>query len=191
MKPRRKQRRRAARRPRSFPRKQAWSTASSAPATWPIPLQITLPPHDCGNAVVGGTVVATFTNGDPELALALSDTVNGVYTSTWTPRTSTAQVTITANAAAPGLASASALINGAVVPNVAPALNQSGIVECVQSAGRRRPGARHCGGDLRFEPGCATGATDHWCRLPTKLNGSAGPDRRHRTHRCSISVPAR
>ena len=43
----------------------------SAPVSWPTPLAITLY-NDCGSAVGNGQVVATFSNGDPPLALPLA-----------------------------------------------------------------------------------------------------------------------
>ncbi len=55
------------------------------PAAWPTPLTIMLV-NDCGLAVSNGQVVATFSNGDPPLALAATDTTSGIYSGTWTPR---------------------------------------------------------------------------------------------------------
>jgi len=99
----------------------------SAPATWPTPLAITLA-DDCGHPVTNASVVATFTNGDPELALPLANSATGLYTATWTPRASSPQVIITAVAAAPGLLPATAQISGAVVPNPKPVLTPNGTV---------------------------------------------------------------
>ena len=99
----------------------------AAPASWPTPLAITLV-NDCGKAVPDGQVVATFSNGDPPLALSLANGGTGLYSATWTPRKSSAQVTITARATASGLPAATALIAGAVVPNATPVLTPNGTV---------------------------------------------------------------
>lgn len=99
----------------------------AAPAAWPIPLQIQLS-DDCGNAVVDGQVVSTFSNGDPPLILVPQDATSGLYSATWTPHSTGAQVTVTASASAPSLTSASEVISGAVVPNQVPVINPGGTV---------------------------------------------------------------
>jgi large repetitive protein len=97
----------------------------SAPASWPMPLEIQLN-DNCGNPVANGQVVATFSNGDPPLGLNLENSASGLYSGTWTPRTTGPQVVVTATATAPGFAAATTQISGAVAPNVAPILNQNG-----------------------------------------------------------------
>ena len=113
----------------------------SAPASWPTPLAVKLL-NDCGNAVPNGQVVASFTNGDPPLALSLADSNSGLYAATWTPRTAAAQVTIEARATAPGLPAATAKIAGSVVPNSAPVLFTNGTVHAYnpQVGGALAPG---------------------------------------------------
>jgi uncharacterized protein (TIGR03437 family) len=115
------------------PTESALVDSFSAPATWPVPLAITLA-DDCGNAVSNASVTASFTNGDPELALPLASGAGGLYSGTWMPGSATAQVTITASIAAPGLPQATAQINGSVSPNPGPpALNANGIVNAFSS----------------------------------------------------------
>ena len=97
----------------------------AAPASWPVPLEIQLN-DNCGNPVGNGQVVASFSNGDPPLALNLANATSGLYAGTWTPRTTGSQVVVTATATAPGFAAATTQISGAVAPNVAPVLNQNG-----------------------------------------------------------------
>jgi uncharacterized protein (TIGR03437 family) len=97
----------------------------AAPAAWPTPLEITLV-NNCGNPVINGQVVATFSNGDPPLALTMTDPNAGIYVGTWTPRRTGSQVTVNAKATAPGFAAATVQIAGAVVPNVAPVLDHNG-----------------------------------------------------------------
>ena len=48
----------------------------AAPAAWPIELAVQLF-DNCGNTVGNGQVVATFSNGDPPLVLALADSGDG------------------------------------------------------------------------------------------------------------------
>jgi len=55
-----------------------------APAGWPTPLAVLLF-DDCGSVVSNGQVVATFSNGDPPLALALANSGQGLYSGTWSP----------------------------------------------------------------------------------------------------------
>jgi uncharacterized protein (TIGR03437 family) len=101
----------------------------SSPVSWPTPLSITLV-DTCGNPIGDAQVVATFTNGDPPLALAVVDAPNGLYSGTWTPRNTSSQVTILARASAPGFpASATVQIPGQVAPNTAPVLAPNGTLD--------------------------------------------------------------
>ena len=97
----------------------------AAPAAWPVPLAISLI-DDCGNAIAGGQVVTTFSNGDPPQVLSLVDSSTGLYSATWTPRKTSSQVTIAARATAAGFPAATAQIIGQVTPNVAPLLTPHG-----------------------------------------------------------------
>ena len=114
----------------------------SAPATWPVPLAITLA-DDCGNTVSNATVSATFTNGDPELALPLASGGTGLYSGTWTPGGAAAQITITASLTAPGLPMATVQLAGSVSPNPGPpSVTPNGIVNAFssQQGGALAPG---------------------------------------------------
>jgi uncharacterized protein (TIGR03437 family) len=97
----------------------------SAPASWPTPMTIKLV-DTCGNSVNGAQIVTTFSNGDPPLVLNATDSVNGVYSGTWTPRKTSAQLSILARASAPGYTTATTQIAGQVAPNKAPALAPNG-----------------------------------------------------------------
>lgn len=94
----------------------------SAPASWPTPLSLQLF-TDCGGILTNGQVVATFSNGDAPLALAIANPTTGLYSATWTPRHTASQVAITARASAPGLPTVTALLSGSVTPNSAPVFN--------------------------------------------------------------------
>jgi uncharacterized protein (TIGR03437 family) len=99
----------------------------STPAAWPSTLGVNLS-DNCGRAVNNGSVSANFSNGDPTIALALTDPAKGSYTATWAPQHSLSQVTINALATASGLKPATAILTGTVAPNLAPAINKNGIL---------------------------------------------------------------
>jgi uncharacterized protein (TIGR03437 family) len=103
------------------------ANAFSAPTSWPIPIAINLL-NNCGAPVSNAQVVATFTNGDPPMALPLIDSTTGLYAATWTPRQTSSEISINTTATAPGLSTATAVLSGAVVPNVAPSLNAFAIL---------------------------------------------------------------
>jgi hypothetical protein len=91
----------------------------SLPASYPAALETQLN-DDCGAPVVNGIVVASFSNGDPPLTL-MGDGVSPFYSVTWQPQNSASSVTVNLDAAAPGLAPASAQFTGAVNSNSTPA----------------------------------------------------------------------
>ncbi len=97
----------------------------STPASWPTPLAVLLL-DDCGNTISGGQIVATFSNGDPPLALSPVNNTAGMYSGTWTPRSTGPQVSINALANANGFSAAHLQITGQVVPNSAPVLTPHG-----------------------------------------------------------------
>ncbi len=97
----------------------------SAAVAWPTPLTVVLA-NDCGSLIKSGQLVATFSNGDPPLPLALADPSKGLYSGTWTPRNSVAQMTVIAHASAAGYPEASVQVVGAATPNSAPLLTPHG-----------------------------------------------------------------
>jgi uncharacterized protein (TIGR03437 family) len=98
----------------------------SAPAGWPSPIEVQVM-DDCGAAVANATVVASFTNGDPPLAL--TSLRNGTYIGTWRPVNTATQAVVTVRASLPPLATVEIQARGAVGANAAaPALNSGGIV---------------------------------------------------------------
>jgi len=98
----------------------------SAPASWPSPIEVQVM-DDCGTAVPTAMVVASFTNGDPPLAL--TSLRNGAYIGTWRPVNTATQVVVTVRASLPPLVAAEIQARGAVGANAAaPALNSGGIV---------------------------------------------------------------
>jgi uncharacterized protein (TIGR03437 family) len=103
------------------PAQTALVNSFSQPAGWPTPLQIVLS-DDCGSTVNNGQIVATFSNGDPPLALPLVNQSQGLYSGTWSPARASSQVAINVTANAPGFPAATSQIAGAVVPNAVPLL---------------------------------------------------------------------
>jgi uncharacterized protein (TIGR03437 family) len=99
----------------------------SQPTGWPTPVSIQLL-NDCGDFVTNGSVVATFSNGDPALPLTLVNPATGLYTGTWTPRKVLGQMTVSTRATAPGFAPVTTTLSGGVMPNAAPLLAPNGTV---------------------------------------------------------------
>jgi uncharacterized protein (TIGR03437 family) len=98
----------------------------SAPVSWPSPIEVQVM-DDCGTAVANATVVASFTNGDPPLAL--TSLRNGTYMGTWRPVNTATQAVVTVRASLPPLTPVEIQARGAVGANAAaPALNSGGIV---------------------------------------------------------------
>ena len=97
-----------------------------SPVGWPSPIEVQVV-DDCGSAAGNATVVASFSSGDPPLALA--SLRNGRYVGTWRPVRAAAQVTVTVRASLPPLADAEVQAQGTVQDNpTAPALFAGGVV---------------------------------------------------------------
>ncbi len=105
---------------------RALSNSFSSPAGWPASLEVQVT-DDCGNAVSNATVVASFSNGDP--ALALAGLGNGLYTGTWRPLNVGAQVVVSVRAVLPSLEVAQLRLQGQVGTNLnVPAVFAGGVV---------------------------------------------------------------
>ncbi len=91
----------------------------SIPAGLPQPLTVQL--YDqCGNRLKGGSVAASFSNGDPSLRLDM-DEATGDFFTTWTPQTAlNAQMKVTLWPTYGNLFSKAFNINGTVTGNAAP-----------------------------------------------------------------------
>ncbi|HTW66465.1 MAG TPA: hypothetical protein VME17_17715, partial [Bryobacteraceae bacterium] len=98
------------------------------PAGWPVSLQAQVV-DDCGNSLNSGTVVASFSTGDPPLSMVSLG--GGQWAGTWQPHGNAGgQATVTLNASSlmPVLAG-SAMISGMLSANPAvPSLDPGGIV---------------------------------------------------------------
>lgn len=97
-------------------------------AAWPTPIEATVV-DDCGTFLkTGGSVVASFSSGDP--ALSLLSLQDGRWAATWQPRSSATQVTISVQAqeASPAL-QGTASIGGTLQANpTTPVINAGGAV---------------------------------------------------------------
>ncbi len=103
----------------------------NAPAAWPAPLVVDVV-DDCGNAFNTGSVVVSFTDGDPPINLI--STGNGLWGGTWVPQNNTAGVTVRADAQALPL-TGSAQVNGAVLSNPSvPVVSAGGVVSSADFA---------------------------------------------------------
>jgi uncharacterized protein (TIGR03437 family) len=98
----------------------------SVPAGWPTALVVDL--HDnCGNRVANGTVVASFSNGDPPLTLA-GDGISSLYSATWQPVAQVTPMAITIHARASGLPEVAIPLTGGIMGNNVPVLFRNGTV---------------------------------------------------------------
>ena len=95
------------------------------PATYPATLNVQLY-DDCASPVTSGSVVASFSNGDPQLVLR-SD-LQGAYSATWQTGAVSRQTVVTMSATSGRLQPAMAQLIGGITPNQAPALAPHGTV---------------------------------------------------------------
>jgi uncharacterized protein (TIGR03437 family) len=96
----------------------------------PTPLEVVFV-DDCGNPIVNGAVIATFSNGDPGVALV--GIGNGHYVQTWTPLNASdalpgGNLSIAFQAFAPPLKPAFIEVIGAVVKDSLPAIATGGVL---------------------------------------------------------------
>lgn len=152
------------------PTQTGLTTNFAQPASWPTPLTIKLF-DDCGTLITSGQIVTTFSNGDPPLPLQAVDRSSGIYAGTWTPRSTSAQITVTSRATATGFAAATSVIKGQVAPNSAPALNPGGTLNAFGASlgAPLGPGSivQIYGSNLAAQPNTATALP-----LPDALGGT-------------------
>ena len=106
-------------------------TGFSAPAAWPTPLVVDVV-DDCGNAFNTGSVIVSFTDGDPPINLL--STGNGNWGGTWVPQNNAAGIAVRADAQALPL-TGSVQVTGAALSNPAvPAVSAGGVVSSADYA---------------------------------------------------------
>jgi uncharacterized protein (TIGR03437 family) len=141
----------------------------SVPAQWPAALIVQLN-DDCGAAVTNGSVVASFSNGDPPLSLR-GDGQNGTYSTTWQAGVVTPQMVVTLQAAAGTLQPATGQLTGGISQNQAPVLAKNGTLHNLNPVvgGPLAPGtiSQVYGGGL-----AATTVSPGVLPLPTTFNGT-------------------
>jgi uncharacterized protein (TIGR03437 family) len=142
----------------------------TATAAWPAPLEVTVV-DDCGNPMTSGSVVATFSNGDP--SLSLTNLRDGRWSGTWQPRNAlSAPITITAGAqiTTPPL-KGTASVGGNLQPNLTtPLIKSGGVVSAASLAPQAplAPGSYVTIQGSNFAPGLTMAST---LPLPATLNG--------------------
>ena len=143
----------------------------SSPTAWPTPLEMTVV-DNCGTVVTAANIVATFSNGDPPLALALANPQTGRYSATWTPRRTNSQILIRAQAAVSGLPTATIQLVGAVIPSGAPAVNRGAVLNLYNPTGGA-PAAPGTLLQIRGEYLAAQALSSQANPLPKALSGTA------------------
>ena len=104
----------------------------------PVSLQVEIL-DSCAQAMNTGTVVATFSNGDPPVAL--TPIGGGLWDGTWTPQRAATQAVITVQAAKSDMVAGLLKLSGAVAANTAtPIAYAGGIVNAASGAATIAPG---------------------------------------------------
>jgi uncharacterized protein (TIGR03437 family) len=99
--------------------------AFSEPAGWPVPLEAKIV-DDCGQNMTSGNVIATFSNGDPPLAL--SSLQDGTWSATWQPRAvANTTITVTARQPQPSI-TGTVKVSGQISANVDPPVIDPGAI---------------------------------------------------------------
>ena len=160
------------------------------PAGWPNAVADPLVNDWWFHRVNNGQIVATFSNGDPPLALPLVDPSQGLYSGTWAPARASSEVAINVTASAPGVSDGHQPdCRGAVVPNAVPLLTPNSTLHSFDPlvGGALAPGTivaiygqNLAGGRCRSLPTIP---------LPTTFNGTIRNRRRHGSARFTMSSP--
>jgi uncharacterized protein (TIGR03437 family) len=105
----------------------------------PVPVEVEIL-DSCAKTMDTGTVVATFSSGDP--AVMLAPLGGGQWSGTWTPRTAAAQTTVTVKAIGTNAAMGMLQLAGSVAANTAtPIVGIGGVVNAASYAPTVAPGA--------------------------------------------------
>jgi uncharacterized protein (TIGR03437 family) len=111
----------------------------TSPAAWPAAIEVSIT-DDCGSPMSSGAVAASFSNGDPPLAL--SSFQSGRWSATWTPQHPFSSLTVKLNAESftPAL-TGSAQISGSAPANPqVPIIGVGGVVGAASYASSPAPG---------------------------------------------------
>ncbi len=100
-------------------------TGFNTPAAWPTPIVVQVV-DDCGDAFNTGSVIVSFSDGDPPLGMLAIG--NGNWAGTWVPQNNSAGLTVRADAQQLPL-TGSVLVSGQVLSNpTVPVVSKGGIV---------------------------------------------------------------
>jgi uncharacterized protein (TIGR03437 family) len=100
-------------------------TGFNTPAAWPTPIVVQVV-DDCGNAFNTGSVIVSFSDGDPPLGMLAIG--NGNWAGTWVPQNNSAGLTLRADAQQLPL-TGTVLVSGQVLSNpTVPVVSKGGIV---------------------------------------------------------------
>jgi uncharacterized protein (TIGR03437 family) len=113
----------------------------SVPAAWPTPVAVSIV-DNCGNPLINGSVILSFSNGDP--SLRMTSNLNGVWSVTWPPanvRPSGIVLAVSATRQEAPVLTGFASISGGVSANPAvPEINPGGVVETAAYGSPAAPG---------------------------------------------------
>ncbi|MBZ5603727.1 MAG: hypothetical protein LAO79_15610, partial [Acidobacteriia bacterium] len=138
------------------------STGFTARAAWPAALAVKVV-DDCGALVNSGSVILSFTNGDPPISLI--STANGNWEGTWVPQHAASGFTVRADTQFQSL-TGTVQVSGQVSSNPAvPAISPGGIVSSFDYASAPAPGLTIS----IFGSGLADSAIPGTFPLPTQL----------------------
>lgn len=112
----------------------------SVAAGWPTPLEVKVV-DDCGNLFAAGTVVTSFSNGDPPLGLV--QRADGRWTGTWTGRNPATDVVMTITATSKNQQLTGKSVFGGVVQvnPTPPVISSGGVLNGASFAGQVSPGS--------------------------------------------------
>jgi uncharacterized protein (TIGR03437 family) len=109
-----------------FPAFAGLPSQFSVPAAWPVSLLVDVV-DDCGDNLDTGSVIASFSNGDPPLSMLPIG--SGRWSATWLPAGSTASTSVTVDAKDPvsKIQGSSGLTGGVNAPMDAPVIRAHGV----------------------------------------------------------------
>lgn len=111
----------------------------TSPAAWPAAIEVSIA-DDCGSPMSSGAVAASFSNGDPPLAL--SSFQSGRWSATWTPEHPFSSLTVKLNAESftPALTGSAEITGSAPANPRVPIIGVGGIVSAASYVSSPAPG---------------------------------------------------
>lgn len=125
-------------------------------AAWPAPIEINIV-DDCGMPMLGGSVSASFSNGDPQLSLISAR--NGKWTTTWpptNPRGSGVTVNVVAVQPETGISGAARVVGGVQENPEVPIISRGGVVDTASYGQAPAPGDLIAIFGTKLSPGAAS-----------------------------------